>query len=97
MLEEDGTIAFSQYFKMINSLELLDISLNTIDEVGYSHLFPSLIPSAKSGNLKHLNVSHGSIISDPKEPINALVNLILSAKNIQSLDISCLENEKKKN
>lgn len=58
-VEEKGAIALALYFKTYDTLEYLEIYENSIrdDEGGASQLATSLLPSAKSGSLKHLEIN----------------------------------------
>ena len=58
-VEEKGASALALYFKTYATLEYLEIYQNSIrdDHGGASQLAASLLPSAKSGSLKHLEIN----------------------------------------
>ena len=93
-IENEGAIAFAEYLRKIDTLEILNMSCNTISDDGFEELFESLKPSANSEKLREINISENWIESG--NVINALTELMGLLKGLKSLNISKLEIAKKK-
>lgn len=93
-IENEGAIAFAEYLRKIDTLEILNMSCNTISDEGFEELFESLKPSANSEKLREINISENWIESG--NVINALTELMGLLKGLKSLNISKLEIAKKK-
>ena len=62
-IENEGAIAFAEYLRKIDTLEILNMSCNTISDEGFEELFESLKPSANSEKLREINISENWIES----------------------------------
>ena len=69
-----------------DELELLEIKGCRIEQDGMKALIDSLLQSAKSGSLKHLDLSDNNVVND--SAADSLANLITSAEGIEFLNIS---------
>ena len=86
-VEEGGALALADYFKTYDSLEYLEIYQNGIrdEQEGSSQLALSLLPSAKSGNLKHLEINDNFFHEE--RALTALCKLISEATQLEYLNI----------
>ena len=77
---EESAVQLAKYLKSYRKLEYLDLHANGIMDDGCEELLLSLEQSAKSGYLKHLDIS--SNYAPHKEQVNALCKIIGSAKSL---------------
>ena len=57
----EGASAFAEYFQKINTLEVLHMARNQIEDDGFVNLFTSLEASAQSGSLREIDISDNMI------------------------------------
>ena len=84
-VENHGALALATYFQSYDTLEWLEIFQNGIREEGALALVESLLPSAQSGNLKHLEINDNFFHKD--DSVGALCTLIRTATQFDHLNI----------
>ena len=84
-VEEKGAKALARYFATNDKLEHLEIINNAIRDDAAVEFAESLLPCAKSGSLKHLDVNDNSLSGVAQ---GGLLTLIREATKLEHLDIS---------
>ena len=84
-LKSGGALALSKYLETYDKLELLEISGCRIEKDGMQPLLDSLLPSAKSGSLRHLDIRDNNVMNE--EAADSLAELITNAQNMEFLNI----------
>lgn len=85
-VEDGGAEALAEYIGSYDSLEYLEIYQNGIREVGATALAQSLLPSAQSGALKHLEIND-NFFNSAESSLPALCKLIEEATGLVHLNI----------
>ena len=84
-VENVGAHALSRYLGSYDTLQHLEIFQNGIRAEGSTALVSSLLPSARSGSLKHLAINDNFFNTD--ESMEGLCGLIREASSLEHLNI----------
>lgn len=84
-VEDKGAQALALYLKSYDTLEYLEIYQNAIRDDGAVQLAESLLPSAKSGALKHLEINDNFFNNE--DSLQALCALIVDSVALTHLNI----------
>ena len=90
-MSSEGAEALALYFEQIDTLEVVDISQNSIETDGLTPLCRSLQPSARS-QLCSLNLAENWFNST--ECLNELVSLLNVSRQLERVDLSDLQIDK---